>query len=718
MDGQISAGDRVMQSWKKYTIVMLLFVLALPVLFGTRVPDMIIQENIPEPSHLGWRKAPMDPFEWEIPPSDQVIGINQTFSYDLNAIPPGEVDTWEINDTVNFAIDTEGTITNATNLLLGVYGINVRVNSTLGDLLSANFSVTVQLTPPQAKWTVLVYLDGDNNLEEYAFNDLNSMELIGPSTDVKIIVLVDFYDGSDAPFSSGKCYDIQQDFNLNTINSLELATPIPSEPNMGSANTLRDFIIFGQTYAPADHYLLVIWNHGAGAYGLCSDETSSDRLTIAELNQSLSDPMVQHLDIVAFDACLMGQLEVAYEIRTTTDYVVFSEQSVPLTGFPYEDILFNLTSYADSSPGAVATSLVYYYVTAYDFGGRYYNPIDNDICLSAVKTSQLEAVALNLDQLAAAFLVNVATPEFYETIVWSRCITQGFDWADFIDLKSFAESVALQFTGVSPFEPLAMNLSVSVQNAVHEEMHLSGVPETFGLGVVFGAYGEHQLALADDTNWDEFMEAFIDVGSTTYNAIQYLEDLVSPSGSPLHCGYLDGSHDSVFFEFIPEESGAYHFTIEAAWNQYETDFDLYIHDAFGNSLASSISSDSTEYIYLHLEAGNTYFVEVYSYPTGYDGIGVFYLNIDAQAGPGPLPPQLTQLLIAGAITGIILGAGVLIMYTRYRRSTPTIPPRYTSPTTTPPRVAETTEVAKFCAYCGAAVPHAARYCPVCGSSQH
>ncbi|MHA2405585.1 MAG: clostripain-related cysteine peptidase [Candidatus Hermodarchaeia archaeon] len=704
-----------MQSWKKYSIFMLLLVLTLPVLLGFNVPDMTTQENSPKPSHMEWSKAPMDPFEWEVPPSNQVIGVTQSFSYDLNALPEGEIDTWEINDTVNFAINTEGTITNATSLLLGSYGINVKVNSTLGDLLSANFSVRVQLIPV-VKWTVLVYLDGDNNLEEYAFNDLNSMELIGPNTDVKIIVLVDFYDGYDAPFSGGKCYEIQQDSNLNSINSLELAAPIPSEPNMGSANTLRDFINFSQAYAPAEHYLLIIWDHGAGAFGLCSDDTSSDRLTIAELNQALSDPTVQHLDIVAFDACLMGQLEVAYEIRSTTDYVVFSEQSVPLTGFPYEDILLNLTTFAESSPGAVASSLVYYYVTAYDFGGRYYDMVNSDICLSAVKTSKLDAVALNLNQLAEALLVNVATPEIYETITWSRCFAQGFDWADFIDLRSFAESLALQFNGAPPFHQFATNLSVSVQNAIHEEMHLSGVPEAFGLGAVFGTYGSHQLALADDTEWDEFMEAFIDVGSTMNNAIQYLDDLVSPSGSPLHCGYLDSSEDSVFFEFLASVSGTHHFSIEAAWDQYATDFDLYIHDASGNSLASSISSDSTEYIAFNLEAGNTYFIEVYSYPSGYDGIGVFYLNIDSQSGPGPLPPQLTQLLIAGAIVGIIIGVGVIIMYTRHRQSTSAIPPRYTSPTTTPPRVEESADVAKFCTYCGAAVPYAARYCPVCGSS--
>ena len=110
-------------------------------------------------------------------------------------------------------------------------------------------SMEIPLPQPGDNWTVLVYLDGDNDLEEFAFIDLNEMELVGSTTDVKIIVYVDFWNGVNAPYSGAKCYEVTQDMDTNNINSLELVTPLPTEPNMADWQTLRDFITFSQTYA-------------------------------------------------------------------------------------------------------------------------------------------------------------------------------------------------------------------------------------------------------------------------------------------------------------------------------------------------------------------------------------------------------------------------------------------------------------------------------------
>ncbi len=567
-------------------------------------------------------------------------------------------------------------------------------------------------------WTVLVYLDGDNNLEEYAFDDLNSMETIGSTQDVKIIVLVDFWDGTYAPFTGAKCYEVSQDSNLNVINSVELATPLPTEPDMGSPTILRDFIVFGQSYAPADNYLLIIWDHGSGAFGLCEDDTSLSQLTIEELEQSLSDPQIQHLDIVAFDACLMGQVEVAYEIRDTADLIVFSEESVPVTGFPYEDILLNLTTFPTSNPRTVATSLVYYYVTAYDIGGRYYDPMSLDICLSAVECDMLEAVAETLNELALLLYTNMNDPQLYEAISWARESTQSFSWTEFIDLGSFASSLSTHLN-TNPYLQRATNLSTFIQAAVYEELHLSDVPDANGLGVVFGTYGSHQLALATDTEWDEFIEAYLNIGASfteAYPLVQYQ----GPGAIPgLHCGYLEGAYDSVYYIFTATETGPYTFAIDAAWAQYETDFDLYIYNAYQNQLAESISSDSSETITISLNAGDTYYIEVYSYPTGYLSAGIFLLQVNTPSGTGPIfpiPPPTMIMLIAGIVVGILVGVIVIIIY-RQRQSSSTEPPhRYTTTTYTARSAQSPTESTKFCAYCGGAVPPRARYCPICGSS--
>ena len=43
--------------------------------------------------------------------------------------------------------------------------------------------------------------------------------------------------------------------------------------NMGAEDTLRDFLAWGLSYAPADRVFLFIWNHGGGPLeGVCYDE--------------------------------------------------------------------------------------------------------------------------------------------------------------------------------------------------------------------------------------------------------------------------------------------------------------------------------------------------------------------------------------------------------------------------------------------------------------
>jgi len=90
---------------------------------------------------------PGSPPVWLQTPADQTITVGDVFRYDLNATasPPG-IDEWWINDTVHFTIDSLGIITNATPLPPGVYGLQVWVNDTQGNTLTATFKVTVQET--------------------------------------------------------------------------------------------------------------------------------------------------------------------------------------------------------------------------------------------------------------------------------------------------------------------------------------------------------------------------------------------------------------------------------------------------------------------------------------------------------------------------------------------------------------------------------------------
>ncbi|MFO7889180.1 MAG: carboxypeptidase regulatory-like domain-containing protein [bacterium] len=87
---------------------------------------------------------------WDPTPSDQTITVGDPFSYDVDATDANGIDYYWINDTTNFAIDSNGTITNATVLTEGVYSLEIRAYDPEGNFVSAVISITVEAEEPPA----------------------------------------------------------------------------------------------------------------------------------------------------------------------------------------------------------------------------------------------------------------------------------------------------------------------------------------------------------------------------------------------------------------------------------------------------------------------------------------------------------------------------------------------------------------------------------------
>ena len=100
--------------------------------------------------------------------------------------------------------------------------------------------------------------------------------------------------------------------------------------------TLADFIRWGKAEAPAERYILVLWDHGYGIKGGFGADELNGRKTmkVSELCDALASANV-YFDIVAFDACLMGTVETAYALRNHTKYLIASENSTPACGLYY-----------------------------------------------------------------------------------------------------------------------------------------------------------------------------------------------------------------------------------------------------------------------------------------------------------------------------------------------------------------------------------------------
>ena len=107
-------------------------------------------------------------FFWDQVPTDQIIEYGTAFGYDVNASASSGIDQYWVNDTINFQIDDNGIITNATFLSIGEYWLEIGVNDTLGSNITTSVKITVQLFPFKVELSHpgdIIYYEGDSGNE-------------------------------------------------------------------------------------------------------------------------------------------------------------------------------------------------------------------------------------------------------------------------------------------------------------------------------------------------------------------------------------------------------------------------------------------------------------------------------------------------------------------------------------------------------------------------
>lgn len=283
-----------------------------------------------------------------------------------------------------------------------------------------------------AKWTFMVYLDADNNLETYGILNLEWLMEVGSSIDVNFVVLMDTY-GEDADLLYVKQGDpdpVGEEYGY------------PKEVNMADPAVLEEFIEICCKDYPADRYALVLWDHGGGWRGLCWDDTTLDEtgvddcITMTELRDALSGAYAETnevMDVVGFDLCLMAMPEVAYQVRDYADYVVFSEETVPGQGYPYNDIAEALVANPDMDGVGLSETIVVEYAAFYaDLNIK-------DVTISAFDMAYMDDVKTAVNYLGTELLADLRT--YMNNIQRDAILAQEYYYPYNIDLKGFADNL-------------------------------------------------------------------------------------------------------------------------------------------------------------------------------------------------------------------------------------------------------------------------------------
>jgi hypothetical protein len=151
----------------------------------------------------------------------------------------------------------------------------ITVRLALGMLLLAPVTALAQ---QPAEWTLMVFLNGDNNLESFAVDDFMEMSQVGSldATDGTKRPIVNVVTQFDRIRPAGGGRDRTDKRYGNWGGTLRFRVtkgmePTPAnavqdlgEVDMGKGENLSQFVSWARTNYPARRYMLVLWDHGQG----------------------------------------------------------------------------------------------------------------------------------------------------------------------------------------------------------------------------------------------------------------------------------------------------------------------------------------------------------------------------------------------------------------------------------------------------------------------
>jgi clostripain len=384
---------------------------------------------------------------------------------------------------------------------------------------------TPQAGAKPGSWTVMLYQDADDQvLEQDIFTDFNEAERVGSTDQVNIVAQLDRFNGAftgDGNWSSTRLYYVTRDDDLTAINSKVLAE---GEANMSDPATLVDFATWAIKNYPADHYVLILSDHGMGWPGGWTDPSpasnTSERAPIAQvvgnamyldqvddaLAQIRQQAGIDKFDIVGMDACLMSQLEVLSALEPHARYAITSEETEPALGWAYTAFLQTLVQNPGMSPSDLSKLVVQSYITddqrivdsqaradfLYQLGGSGYSAnqlaqlLGKDATLAAVDLSKVPALMSSVNDLSYA-MQNADQSEIASARNYALSFTSVFGKSvppAYIDLGSFVQ-ILNQQTSDSKVQQLTGQVLSSIRQAVIAEKHGNSRSGATGVAIYY-----------------------------------------------------------------------------------------------------------------------------------------------------------------------------------------------------------------------------------------
>lgn len=354
-----------------------------------------------------------------------------------------------------------------------------------------------------AKWTVMVYISGDNDLEGYVVPDIEQeLAATGSSANVQIVALADRgpgYDTSRGDWQTTKLFHVTQGMTADAAS----AVADWGERNMGDPQTLIDFVTWTKSNYPAERYAFYFWGHGWNWHPgyVMLDATSGDTLEYQETSGAI--PSLDFIDVVGYDGCNMAAIEIFDLWHGHATAVTSSQEWVGGEGIQYDLVLAQLAGNPNMTADqvAIATS----------------QSATSDKTWSAVAVdSRFDTLLTAVDQWSVALRNGLSQhrKKYDQAFAATRSFWQAPMDKDLYDM-AYEIRNRVSDTNIKNKSQAVMNAFNAV---ILHERHVSAYADAHGITIYHISrasgkdsnytYYRSTIDFTLQTGWDEFLDAY------------------------------------------------------------------------------------------------------------------------------------------------------------------------------------------------------------------
>ncbi|MFA7116906.1 MAG: clostripain-related cysteine peptidase [Bacteroidales bacterium] len=310
------------------------------------------------------------------------------------------------------------------------------------------------------KQSLLIYMVDNNNLLSYAENNINDImssylpkDLNDGSGDVLLLYTrVNNFFNSDDNIGDGphlvRVYKDGDDVKYEILKEYEKSI------NSATKEQLKSVLDLAYNLYPGEENGLILWDHGTGWLPAVNSSKEAPKTYGFENNKSidvqdLPEALGRKYYYIIFDACLMGGVEVEYELKDNADFIIASQTEIMGSGFPYNLVVKDLLFLNKANLHQVSED---YY--------NYYNDNNNQpyATISICKTFGLDHLAITVANILKNDRENISKIDISSIQSFSSSPGNLY-----YDLYDFMESISTNPNELTTFKKALDNVILDVK---------------------------------------------------------------------------------------------------------------------------------------------------------------------------------------------------------------------------------------------------------------